>query len=110
MAAHADARGVAMEVPLRRCCRQHIFHIHVHGRENPSEFVDQGDVDVTLNVLNDLGRLSDLKLTDIADVFARELTVELDQRFTHLGIGTPITRATERTPWAASPGLKRSGQ
>ncbi len=86
--AHADARGVAVKVPLRGGCRQHVFHVNVHGREDAGEFIDQRDVDVALYVFDDLGRLSDLELTDVTDILARELAVQLDQRFTHLRIGT----------------------
>ena len=87
VAAHANAGGVTMEIPFRRCSRQHVFHVHVHGGEDTCKFVDQGDVDVALHVLDDLGCLGDLELPDVAYVLTRELTVQLNQRFTHLGIG-----------------------
>ncbi len=88
VAANTDTWGVAMEVPLRCSSRKHVFDVHVHGGENTSEFVDQGDVDVALNIFNDLRSLCHLDFADIANIFTGELAVKLDQSLTHIGVCT----------------------
>ena len=56
----ADQAGAeGEEIPLGAGSRQHLGGIDAQAIENEGEFVDQGDIDVALGVLDDLGRLRD---------------------------------------------------
>ena len=71
-----------MEVPFRGGRGQHILNVHIHRRENASEFVHQSDVDVTLNVLSMTLAASATSLADVPDILARQFAVEFHQRMT----------------------------
>ena len=55
-----EARAESEEVPLRAGCQQHVFGVDAEPVEEHGELVDQGDVDIALSVLDDLGSLGDL--------------------------------------------------
>ena len=87
MPANANTGGVAMEVPLGRRCREDFLDVNIEGRENASQFVHQGDVNVALHVFNHFSRLSDFEFTDVANILAGKLAVKLNQNLAHFGVG-----------------------
>ena len=68
--ADTNTGGVSVEVPLGGGCGEHIFDVDIQSGEDSSQFVDQSDVDVALNVFDDLGSLGDFEFADVADVFS----------------------------------------
>ena len=62
---HADTvapdkpRSERQKIPLRPGCREHIVGIEVERSKDLGELVDEGDVEVSLGVLDDLRGLGD---------------------------------------------------
>jgi hypothetical protein len=103
-----QARRVLVEVPL--CARrlQHILGIQARLMEYERELIHQGDIDVPLDVLYDLRRLSCLDVPGDKDVVidpyssARRRVLSLSIPETILVILSMLC--------ASSPGLIRSGE
>jgi hypothetical protein len=51
-------------------CGENIFDVDIQGWENSSQFVDEGDVDVALNVFDDFGCFCHFEFADITNILA----------------------------------------
>ncbi|MNN96343.1 hypothetical protein D3C81_2153120 [compost metagenome] len=69
----AGAEG--QEVPLGAGGLEHLFGVDAHLVEDDRQFVDQGDVEVALGVLDDLGGLGDLDAAGLVGAGADDLAV-----------------------------------
>ena len=76
-----------MEIPLCCCRREHILNVDIHRRENTGQLINQGNVDVTLNVFDDLSGFGYFQFPYVTNIFAGQLAVQLHQCFPHLWVG-----------------------
>ena len=59
---------------------QHLFGVDAHPVEDERQFVDQGDIDVALGVLDDLGGFGDLDAGGLVGAGGDDLAVERRRR------------------------------
>src|SRR3546814_1993723 len=69
-------RGEAQEVPFRTGGIQYVVHRDAHLAEDHGDFVDEGDVDVALRVLDHLGGLGGADVLGDEDVAAVDRAVD----------------------------------
>ena len=90
---HADAvaadqaRAEGQEVPLAAGGLQHGLGVDAHLVEDDGELVDEGDVDVALGVLDDLGGFGHLDALGLVGADDDDLAVELVHQLGDLGGG-----------------------
>jgi len=90
---HADAvaadqaRAEGQEVPLAAGGLQHGLGVDAHLVEDDGQLVDEGDVDVALGVLDDLGGLGHLDAFGLVGADDNDLAVELVDQLGHFGRG-----------------------
>src|SRR3546814_21050946 len=68
--------GEAQEVPFRTGGIQYVVHGDAHLAEDHGDFVDEGDVDVALRVLDHLGGLGGADVLGDEDVAVVDRTVD----------------------------------
>lgn len=90
---HADAvaadqaRTEGQEVPLAAGGLQHGLGVDAHLVEDDGQLVDEGDVDVALGVLDDLGGFGHLDAFGLVGADDDDLAVELVDQLGHFGGG-----------------------
>src|SRR5579864_4388671 len=83
----ADQAGrEAQEIPFRRCRVEHVMCGKTELLEDHRHFVDKGDVDVALRILDHLGSFRRLDALGHKDVAVGYRAVDAAQRFDH-GVG-----------------------
>jgi len=107
VAAH-QARCVLVEVPLRPSRGEHILGIQAHFMEYEGELIHQGDIDIPLNVLDDLGRLCGLDIPGHKDVGYE--SIQLCQKPGALLVHAGDDLGYLSMLCASSPGFTRSGE
>ena len=83
-----QARLEGQEIPLAARRREYFLGVDLQAVEDEGELVDEGDVDVALGVLDDLGRLGDPDAAGLMGAGGDDAAVEVVDEVGDLGGGT----------------------